>query len=270
MDKLLDCSAKLPPLDRARLSHAYIISAPASESEELAVQLAALMLCRSGGDRPCGVCSDCRKAAAGTHPDIFRIERLPDDKGRPRRDITVGQIRAAAADAVVLPNEAACKVYIFPEANRMNEQAQNALLKLLEEPPKHVRFILCAENAGALLDTIRSRCIELSVRSAAQCSEPERIARYLEFAGRGDALELLRFCRSMEELTPAELTEFVRETMSAIGARLSFRADPGPLSGAQLMGLYELFGRALKYLRVNVGVKQVLSLISVRTLSRNI
>ena len=152
----------------------------------------------------------------------------------------------------------------------MNEQAQNALLKLLEEPPKHVRFILCAENAGALLDTIRSRCIELSVRSAAQCSEPERSARYLELAGRGDALELLRFCRSMEELTPAELTEFVRETMSAIGTRLSFRADPGPLSGAQLMGLYELFGRALKYLRVNVGVKQVLSLISVRTLSRNI
>ena len=83
MDKLSDCSAKLPPLDRARLSHAYIISAPASESEELAVQLAALMLCRSGCDRPCGVCSDCRKAAAGTHPDIIRIERLPDDKGRP-------------------------------------------------------------------------------------------------------------------------------------------------------------------------------------------
>ncbi len=260
MSSATSAGGRLPPLDPRRLSHAYILAAP----QELAVQLAQLMLCRSPGRRPCGVCGDCRKAAAGIHPDLITVARQPDDKGRLRREIVVGQIRAAAADSVVLPNEADCKVYLISEADKMNEQAQNALLKLLEEPPAHVRFILRADNPGALLDTIRSRCIELAVRSGAAASGDRRADELLSLAADGDRLGMLRLCRSLEALSSAELSELMAGLLSASGAMLAGRAERGALSQERLSALYNLFSHCLECLRVNVGVKQVLSLVAAR------
>ena len=148
--------------DARRLSHAYILSSSRQEDcLALAGQIAAAAVCQRETDAPCGQCRACRKARSGNHPDIIHVRRLSDSKGQPRRELLVEQIRQMAADAYVLPNEAARKVYIVEDADKMNPAAQNAALKTLEEPPAGVIFLLCAENPGLLLPTVRSRCVEL-------------------------------------------------------------------------------------------------------------
>lgn len=140
------------------LSHAYLISGnPGTGRKTLAKLMARAMLCTGEGDRPCGACPACRKTMAGIHPDLITIE------GEKGKDITVGQIRALRADAYIRPNEGARKVYLIPEAQSMNLNAQNAVLKLLEEGPAYAAFLLVTENTGSLLSTIRSRCEGLSL-----------------------------------------------------------------------------------------------------------
>ncbi|MGI6028555.1 MAG: hypothetical protein ACOX81_04005 [Candidatus Heteroscillospira sp.] len=251
---------------RERLSHAYILISPARYKRELAMRLAAHMLCRSGREAPCGVCPDCRKIAEGIHPDVTAVERPLDDKGKQKREVLVNQIRALSMDSVVLPNEAEFKVYALLDAEFMNTQAQNALLKLLEEPPERVRFILCAENPGALLDTIRSRCVELTARCGGgdiPCEEHAR--RYLELAAAGNRLELLRFCLDMEENTPAELEDFLQGARLITGSALARRESGIELSPRALTEIYDLLTRCRTYLLANVGVKQVLGLLAAAT-----
>ena len=149
--------------EASRLSQSYIIAAPsADDCDAQAARLAARAVCSGAEPKPCGKCRDCRNAAAGIHPDIIDVRRMTDDKGRPKREIMVDQVRAMAADASILPNEAERKVYVIHEAELMNESAQNAALKLLEEPPAWVVFILCTVNSERLLPTVRSRCTEIS------------------------------------------------------------------------------------------------------------
>ena len=143
---------------RRGLSHAYIISGPpGSGKRTLAGLLSAALVC-SGREAefPCLRCSGCRKAMAGIHPDIIRVR---DEE----KDITVAQIRALRSDAYIRPNEAARKVYLLEEAQSMNQSAQNAMLKLLEEGPPYAAFLLLTENAAALLPTVRSRCETLTL-----------------------------------------------------------------------------------------------------------
>lgn len=150
------------------LSHAYILCGPAGSGRHtLARLLAAALVCSSPeGDRPCGVCPHCKKAAAGIHPDINLV--TGPGEGKP---ITVDQIRAVRADAYVRPNEAQRKVYILEHAQQMNPSAQNAMLKLLEEGPAYAAFLLIADSGGGLLQTVRSRCeqLELAPLTPAEC-----------------------------------------------------------------------------------------------------
>lgn len=136
------------------LSHAYILSGPTGSGKHtLAALLAASCVCQATQpDRPCGKCSPCRKAFAGIHPDIIKIF---GPEGKP---ISVDQVRKLRSDAHIRPNEAPQKVYILEQSQRMNASAQNAMLKLLEEGPAYAVFFLLADNGGALLETIRSRC----------------------------------------------------------------------------------------------------------------
>ena len=144
--------------DAKRLSHAYIISAPTREEGLCeARRLAAAAVCDDSLHAPCGKCRACRKADANIHPDIITVERLTDDKGKKKREIIVDQVRDMNSDACILPNEASRKVYIIDEADTMNLAAQNAALKLLEEPPADVLFLLTAPSAATVLQTVRSR-----------------------------------------------------------------------------------------------------------------
>ncbi len=153
------------------LSHAYLITGPRGAGKgTLAGILSAAMVCAGPGEKPCGACPACRKAAAGIHPDIVTVS------GEKGKELTVGQIRALRADAYIRPNEGARKVYVLRDADAMNPSAQNAMLKLLEEGPAYAAFLLLAENAAALLPTVRSRC-QLLALSPVTREEGERWLR---------------------------------------------------------------------------------------------
>ena len=148
------------------LKHAYILASPSKEEGlRAAGRIAAAAVCREMLNVPCGVCRACRKAFAGVHPDIITVQRPLDKNGSRKKEIVVDQVRELAMDAPVLPNEAERKVYIIEDADRMNLNAQNAALKLLEEPPQGVIFLLCVENPGLMLETVRSRCAVINVGS---------------------------------------------------------------------------------------------------------
>ena len=146
-------------IDRGRVSHFYLISGPeGSGKHTLASLLAAAILCK-GADRPCKTCSACRKVLGAGHPDFITIDD-PEKKTVP-----VDLIRQARADIYIRPNEAERKVYLFPRAQDMGIPGQNALLKVLEEPPAYGVFILLTDNPEKLLPTVRSRCTELSLQA---------------------------------------------------------------------------------------------------------
>ena len=149
-------------LSKGRVSHFYLISGPAGSGKRtLARLLAAAILCQ-GRDKPCGVCGPCRKALKNEHPDFITIDD-PEKKTVP-----VDLIRKARADIYIQPNESDYKIYLFPRAQDMGLPGQNALLKVLEEPPKYGVFILLTDNPEKLLPTVRSRCTELALTSVPQ------------------------------------------------------------------------------------------------------
>ncbi len=135
-----------------RLAHAYMIEGPeGSGKKTLAKLIAAAAACRES-DPPCMKCVSCDKIMRGQSPDVITVEA---ESGKVQLGVDV--IRRLREDSVFAANDLDTKTYIFPAADTMNIQAQNALLKLLEEPPDGVRFLLLTENAQGLLATIRSR-----------------------------------------------------------------------------------------------------------------
>jgi DNA polymerase-3 subunit delta' len=143
--------------DGTRLSHAYILSGEVGSGRHtLARHLAMTLLC-SGPvhQRPCTHCSNCRKVAEGIHPDLITV----GGEG----DILVEDARKMRSDAYIRPNEAERKVYLIENADSMNEKAQNAVLKLIEDGPDYAAFLFLTHHAGQLLQTIRSRCEELKL-----------------------------------------------------------------------------------------------------------
>ena len=161
-----------PRLAAGRLGQAYLISGPAGSGRHtLAKILAQAMVCRGEGERPCGRCPACKKVLAGIHPDV---EVWSGQEGKP---LTVDQIRQLRSDAYVRPNEAGRKVYVVEEADRLNPSAQNAMLKLLEEGPAYAAFLLLAENAAAVLPTVRSRCEQLALRPVTASQAEQWLAR---------------------------------------------------------------------------------------------
>jgi len=141
---------------RGGLPHACLISGPVGSGRHtLARLLCAAMVCQQGREelRPCRSCNACKKVFSGIHPDVSVITGPAE--GKP---ITVDQVRQLRADAYIRPNESPRKVYVLENAGEMRSEAQNAMLKLLEEGPEHAAFLLLCENPGAVLQTIRSRC----------------------------------------------------------------------------------------------------------------
>ena len=148
-------------VDSGRLPHALLLEGPAGSGRRTMARLiaqAAICLAPEG-EKPCGHCAGCHKAAAGVHPDIREVE----GEGK-SHSIAVDVIRELREQAYVLPNEAPHRVTIIAGAQDMNEAAQNALLKVLEEPPAHMLFLLTCENRSQMLSTVQSRtlCISLS------------------------------------------------------------------------------------------------------------
>lgn len=122
------------------------------EGEDFARFIANCLVCR-GDFKPCGACSDCLKAQKNGHPDITETDGV---KGK-SRNFTVDAVREIRDDAFIVPNESDRKIYILKNAHNMNEQAQNAILKILEEPPTYVYFIIVTNSKSTMLETVLSR-----------------------------------------------------------------------------------------------------------------
>ncbi len=137
-----------------RVAHAYLLSgAVGSGKKTLAGIMSRMFLCENGG---CGSCTACNKLQLGVHPDL--IELHGENKNG---SYSVDQIRALRKDALVYPNESAKKVYVLHDAHLFSDGAQDAFLKILEEPPEFVVFILLCSDEGRLFATILSRVIRL-------------------------------------------------------------------------------------------------------------
>lgn len=134
--------------------HAIIIDGNQGTGKHTLARFIANSTVCLGDNSPCGVCKACLLTVGKNHPDIITI--APEDN---KKTITVAQIRALRDEAFVKPHMASGKVLIIDKAHLMNAQCQNALLKVLEEPPKNVIFILISENANSLLPTVLSRCV---------------------------------------------------------------------------------------------------------------
>ncbi len=145
-------------LGLGRLSHALIFE---SSSEEIrlkaALELAKAVLCK-GNLKPCGVCSSCIKTDSGNHPDIHIISKSADSAV-----IKIDAVREIRSKALLLPNDGTKSVFIINEAQLMNANAQNALLKIFEEPQSHVLFILTCPSKSSLLETVISRATSYSI-----------------------------------------------------------------------------------------------------------
>ena len=134
-----------------RFPQTVLLCDPSGASNEpLAEALSTALLC-TGHNPPCGNCTSCAKLRADSHPDLIVI-----DEGE--NEIKVETARRIRDEAAIRPNEGGRKVFLIRHADRMNPAAQNALLKVLEEPPREVFFVLTAMQPGVILQTIRSRC----------------------------------------------------------------------------------------------------------------
>ena len=140
-----------------RCPHAMLIDGGGEKQRTELARLAAKMIVCSNQDiTPCGACENCRKADENIHPDIITVTK-PDD----RKFFVKNDVKKVVADAYLTPNDSLKKVYILSEVQQMNEECQNLLLKILEEPPHYTAFILTSQTANAVIGTVLSRVVRL-------------------------------------------------------------------------------------------------------------
>ncbi|MEW5718544.1 MAG: DNA polymerase III subunit delta' [Chloroflexota bacterium] len=224
-----------------RVAHAYLFTGPhAIGKTTLARKLAQALQC-TGENRPCGQCPTCQKIARDRHPDVQIVEGVPvgykfDEKSPPapprandweRRILKIDQVRALQHDVSRAPFEGRWKIVILRRFEEANEEAANAFLKTLEEPPRHTRLILTARDASLLLPTIASRCQVFALRPLA----PAQIETALSEKWRADP----EAARLLARLSAGRLGWAVRanENRALLDARnqylddLNFALDEG-------------------------------------------
>lgn len=158
-------------IEEDKVSHAYIFNGPeASGKMMLAEAFAMALQCEGEGKRPCLECRSCRQAADHNQPDIIYVSHEKPNT------IGVDDIRTQINNDIdIKPYSSRYKVYIVDETQKMNQQAQNALLKTIEEPPAYAIILLLTTNADSFLQTILSRCITLNLKAVKE----DKIKEYL-------------------------------------------------------------------------------------------
>ena len=147
-------------IEAGKISHSYIFTGEKGSGKKLlAGTFAATLQCEAGGTEPCQKCDSCKKAMGKNHPDIIMVSH--EKPGT----ITIDEIRDQVIhDVDIRPYYSPYKIYIIADADMMTPQAQNALLKTIEEPPEYAVIMLLTSNVDALLPTIQSRCVRLDLK----------------------------------------------------------------------------------------------------------
>lgn len=242
-------------LDSGRVPQALLFQGPEGVGKgSIARSFAAALLCESPEPEACGGCATCRLVENGAHPDLLVVRRLPR-KGTPSARapesppapgdlssfVLVDQIRELSRVASLAPRHGARRLIVVDPADRMNHEAQNALLKTLEEPPERCVLLLVAARPQLLLSTVRSRCFAVSfgplrpaelarLLRARGLPEGEAVARAALAEGRpGKALGL-----DLEDLLARR--ESVLETLEALTGSPAAAAASVPALAAEIAG----------------------------------
>lgn len=183
--------------------HAYIFQGDVGVGKEaMARTFAAGLQCQDEQEKPCKKCVSCRQMESGNQPDVFWVTREKASLG-------VEEIREQLCNTMdIKPFSSPYKIYIVPEAEKMTEAAQNALLKTIEEPPAYGVVILLTSNITELLPTIQSRCLTLEFRPLStatveaflreQCEVPDYLAKASAAFAQGNLGKAMRYARSEE------------------------------------------------------------------------
>ena len=194
--------------NKGKLSHAYIIEgSKLSGRDEFVQNIAAALLCEKAVEMrelvPCGKCPSCIKAATKNHPDIIHVMHAKPTV------LSVNEIREqVVSDISIKPYYGPYKIYIIYDAQLMNENAQNALLKTIEEPEPYGIIFLLTDNEDSFLQTIRSRCIRLSMDAVPRNDiaeslldeDGQQVIKALEGVVRSDALQINKTAKEMEDM----------------------------------------------------------------------
>ena len=259
---------------RGTLSHALLFSG-SGERIAAAQYAAEAMECQGGGQKPCGTCPACRKVFSGIHPDVITV------RDEAHKNLSVDTVRQIRADAYIRPNEGARKVYIFPDCTILTEQDQNVLLKIVEEGPPYAAFLFCAENSSVVLQTLRSRCVELKLHPAVTVEKESseagvELCRLLAAGKRGTVTELMVRLekKRLDRDGLAAMLDQARTLLAAALLAQYGQSPEGPdaalivqlgkrLTKQRIMGTIELLQTYRGACAYNVGVSHVLGALAV-------
>ena len=179
-----------------QLAHAYLLTGPQHVGKmTLAIELARALNCLERAGSPCGICVQCTRIASGNHADVRIVGVARRDEGDPTRTVIgIPEVREVLHQVSLKPYEGSEIVMIFDGVELLSDEAANALLKTLEEPPDQVTFLLLSSNEDVLLSTIRSRCSLLSLLPVPQAQMVEALT-VRESVEPGCAVELARLSR---------------------------------------------------------------------------
>ena len=147
-------------IEMDKISHAYIIAGQVDSGKKLlAKAFATALQCENGMTEACGTCKSCKQMQSGNHPDVIMVTHEKPGV------ISVDEIREQVIESIAIkPYRSKYKIYIIPDAQLMNTQAQNAILKTIEEPPEYGILLLLTSNLDKLLPTVQSRCLVLNTK----------------------------------------------------------------------------------------------------------
>ena len=259
---------------RGTLPHALLFSG-SGDRIAAAQYAAAAMECQGGGQKPCGTCPACRKVFSGIHPDVITV------RDEAHKNLSVDTVRQIRADAYIRPNEGARKVYIFPDCTILTEQDQNVLLKIVEEGPPYAAFLFCAENSSVVLQTLRSRCVELKLHPAVTVEKESseagvELCRLLAAGKRGTVTELMVRLekKRLDRDGLAAMLDQARTLLAAALLAQYGQSPEGPdaalivqlgkrLTKQRIMGTIELLQTYRGACSYNVGASHVLGALAV-------
>ena len=147
-------------IETGNVAHAYIISGDAGSGKKaLAYAFAETLEGEAGGTEACGTCQSCLQVSTGNYPDIITVTHEKPNL------ISVDEVRDQLINTIdIKPYKGKYKIYIIPDAELLNVQAQNAMLKTIEEPPAYAVILLLTTNLDKLLETVKSRCLKLQTK----------------------------------------------------------------------------------------------------------